>query len=99
MKKTLLMFLGLTFLSDASMYVCKINNKNIIISTADKKIFMDEGYGKRTGYLQEEEYVFGHGTGYIKIIRNNQREIIKIIRDDNVETRTSESCYKLCKGL
>ncbi len=79
------------------IYLCKINDKNIIISTADKKIFIDEGYGKRTGYLQGEEYVFGRGTGSIKIIRNNHGEIIKIIRDDNVETRISTSCYKFNK--
>jgi len=56
MKKTLLIFLGLTFLSDASIYVCKIDDKNIVISTIGKKIFMDEGYGKRTGYLQGQVY-------------------------------------------
>ncbi len=98
MKKISLIFFILSYLSNASWYVCKINDKNIIISTEDKKIFMDEGYGKRTGYLQGHEYMFGHGTGSIKIIRDKRGEIIKIIRDDNVETLMSTSCYKLNKS-
>lgn len=98
MKKALLILLGLTFLSNASVYVCKINDKNIIISTVDKKIFMDEGYGKRIGYLQGQEYVFGRGTGSIIIIRNNHGEIVKIIRDNNIETHISTSCYNFNNG-
>lgn len=59
---------------------------------------MDEGYGKRTGYLQGKEYVFGRGTGSIKIIKNTHREIIKIIRDNNIKTRISTSCYEFNKN-
>ena len=90
-----MIFIVLTFSIEASQYLCKINDTNIVISIEGKKVIMDEGYGKRTGYLQGNEYVFGHGTGTVKIIKNKKGHIVKIYRDDNVDTYTSTSCYKI----
>ena len=82
MKYFLIIILTLSGSVNASSYVCKVNEKNIILSVKDKKIHMDEGYGQRIGYLQGTEYLFGHGTGSVKVMQNKKGKITKIIRDE-----------------
>lgn len=92
MKNVLMMFMFLTLHVNAYEYVCKVNDSKIWISLAGEKVFMDEGYGERVGYLQGEEYIFGHGTGSIQILKDNKGYINKVIRDDNVNISTSVFC-------
>jgi len=89
--KLLISIFFITLVSNAYDYVCYFKNSKIFFSLHDNIIEMDEGYGNRKGYREGEEYLFGHGTGSLKIIKSNN-EITGVIRDDNVDTYMSSEC-------
>ncbi len=77
-----------------SEYTCKVNGENIGITLdGAEKIKMVDEYGIHIGYLHGKEYSFGHGAGSIKITKDKTGNIISVVRDDNVNTYTSVSCF------
>lgn len=94
MNKLLVIFIGLTYLSNASLYTCKVNGENIGITIDGKKKIrmVDENGILRIGYLNGQEYNFGHGAGSVKITKDKKGNVVSILIDDNVNTYTSMSC-------
>ena len=97
MKKIIFILFSSAFVfANTISYKCVADSEDIMhIKLSGKKIYMSDNYGDFTGSLYKGEYLFGHGTGSIKIVKGSvETEHITIMRDDNVNEKYF-SCQKI----